>query len=142
MTLLFVSQFAIGAGPLAYAMLLVATTSLGIGFGLAVPSLNTFAAAFFPDGPTARCWYLNALLGWARRWRRCWSRSSWGWGSGRACRVLVAVVLAGLLLFSARPPARRPRSAAAAARGRGLAHPARVLDLRRVRGAATASWRR
>ena len=36
-------------------MLLLATTSLGVGFGLTVPSLNTFAAAFCPAAPSARC---------------------------------------------------------------------------------------
>ena len=33
---------------------LVATTCLGVGFGLTVPSLNTFVAAFFPDRGRAR----------------------------------------------------------------------------------------
>ena len=41
--------------PLAYGMLLLATASLGIGFGLTVPSLNTFAAAFFPARSTGPC---------------------------------------------------------------------------------------
>ena len=34
----------------AYALLLVATAFLGVGFGLTVPTLNTFTAAFHPDG--------------------------------------------------------------------------------------------
>ena len=52
MSLLVVSQSFIGAGALPYAILLLATTSLGIGFGLTVPAINTFAAAFFPPrGP-------------------------------------------------------------------------------------------
>ena len=58
------SQFFIGAGPLPYAMLLLATTSLGIGFGLdgARPSTR-FAAAFFPAAADRAVLYLNALLG-------------------------------------------------------------------------------
>ena len=44
-------------------MLLVATTSLGIGFGLTVPALNTFAAAFFPQKVDSAVLALNALLG-------------------------------------------------------------------------------
>ena len=63
MTLLVLSQFAIGAGPLPYLMLLAATTSLGIGFGLAVPALNNLAAAFFPAAADRAVLYLNALLG-------------------------------------------------------------------------------
>ena len=35
--------------PVAYGILLLATASLGVGFGLTVPALNTFAAAFFPQ---------------------------------------------------------------------------------------------
>src|SRR3984957_20470866 len=42
MALLFVSQFATGNHPLAYAILLAATACLGVGFGFAVPALNTF----------------------------------------------------------------------------------------------------
>src|SRR6516162_4942698 len=49
MLLLFLSQFAIGNGTVAYVMLLLATASLGTGFGLTVPALNTFAASFFPE---------------------------------------------------------------------------------------------
>ncbi len=39
-------QREVGAGVLPYLMLLIATTSLGIGFVLAVPALDTFAAPF------------------------------------------------------------------------------------------------
>jgi fucose permease len=63
MSLLVASQFAIGQGPLPYVMLLLATTSLGIGFGLVVPSLNTLAAAFFAAAADRAVLYLNALLG-------------------------------------------------------------------------------
>ncbi len=49
MALLFLSQFVISDGRVAYSMLLLATASLGIGFGLTVPALNTFTAAFFPQ---------------------------------------------------------------------------------------------
>jgi fucose permease len=63
MALLFLSQFAIGRGSLAYGLLLLATASLGIGFGLTVPALNTFAAAFFPAQADRSVLILNALLG-------------------------------------------------------------------------------
>ncbi len=63
MTLLVVSQFFIGAGAVPYAMLLLATTSLGIGFGLTVPALNTLAAAFATGSADRAVLFLNALLG-------------------------------------------------------------------------------
>ena len=40
---------------LAFAMLLVATACLGAGFGLVVPTLNTFTAAFPPDRDRSIC---------------------------------------------------------------------------------------
>ena len=55
MTLLVVSQSFIGQGRSPYALLLLATTSLGIGFGLTVPAINTFAAAFSPPPRRVPC---------------------------------------------------------------------------------------
>jgi fucose permease len=63
MALLFSSQFVMSNRGLAYGMLLLATTSLGIGFGLTVPALNTFTAAFFPQKIDSAVLVLNALLG-------------------------------------------------------------------------------
>ena len=55
MAVLLLSQAVMTNQPLAYGMLLLATASLGVGFGLTVPSLNTFAAAFFPRRSSAPC---------------------------------------------------------------------------------------
>jgi fucose permease len=63
MILLFSSQFMMAHRSMAYGMLLLATTSLGIGFGLTVPALNTFTAAFFPRRIDSAVLMLNALLG-------------------------------------------------------------------------------
>src|SRR5678815_3799710 len=63
MVLLVLSQFVMANQPLAYGILLFATASLGIGFGLTVPSLNTFAAAFSPQNVNRAVLVLNALLG-------------------------------------------------------------------------------
>ncbi|MQM29731.1 MAG: MFS transporter, partial [Candidatus Accumulibacter phosphatis] len=49
MALLIVSSLVMRQHALAYGLLLVATASLGVGFGFTVPTLNTFAAAFFPQ---------------------------------------------------------------------------------------------
>jgi MFS family permease len=63
MSLLIVSAFVTDDQSLAYALLLVATAFLGAGFGLAVPALNTFAAAFHPGAINRAILVLNALLG-------------------------------------------------------------------------------
>jgi len=49
--------------PIAYPLLLVATAFLGAGFGLTVPVLNTYVAAFQPDRADRAVLVLNALLG-------------------------------------------------------------------------------
>jgi hypothetical protein len=63
MLLLILSQFFESNTAVAFPLLLVATTFLGAGFGLAVPSLNTLTAAFHPSGVEASVLVLNALLG-------------------------------------------------------------------------------
>jgi len=63
MSLLLVSQFFTTDESFAYALLLLATACLGAGFGLTVPALNTFAAAFHPSGVDRAILVLNALLG-------------------------------------------------------------------------------
>lgn len=47
----------------AYVLLLCATACLGVGFGLTVPAINTFAADFHPERADAAVLVLNALLG-------------------------------------------------------------------------------
>ena len=47
MILLIASRFVMGSQPVAYPLLLLAAC-LGAGFGLTVPSINTFTAAFHP----------------------------------------------------------------------------------------------
>jgi fucose permease len=63
MVLLVLSQFVVINHPLAYGILLVATACMGVGFGLTVPAINTFAAAFFPQNVDKAVLILNALLG-------------------------------------------------------------------------------
>ena len=48
---------------IAFPLLLVATAFLGAGFGLDVPALNTFTAAFHPGARRPSILVLNALLG-------------------------------------------------------------------------------
>ena len=100
MSLLVASQFVIGEGQLPYAILLVATTSLGIGFGLTVPALNAFAAAFFAAAADRAVLYLNALLGLGTALApilvAVFLGLGWWWG----LPVVVALLLVGLIGFS------------------------------------------
>jgi MFS family permease len=106
MLLLVLSQFAIGHGSLAYLTLLLATTSLGLGFGLTVPALNTLAASFFPERVDSAVLILNALLGLgtalAPVFVALFTRLGFWWG----LPLCVAIMLTGLLLFSLRLPIR------------------------------------
>ncbi len=63
MVLLLVSSFLTDEQSLAYGLLLLATASLGAGFGFAVPALNTLTAAFNPNAVSRSILALNALLG-------------------------------------------------------------------------------
>jgi MFS family permease len=63
MGLLVTSAAFTGEQSLAYVLLLVATTCLGAGFGLTVPTLNTFTALFHPATVDRSVLVLNALLG-------------------------------------------------------------------------------
>ena len=111
MSLLVASQFFIDDGQLPYAILLVATTSLGIGFGLTVPALNSFAAAFFAAAADRAVLYLNALLGLGTALApilvAVFLGLGWWWG----LPVVVALLLVGLIGFSLGLPLTIPTSA-------------------------------
>ena len=63
MSLLIISQFFESNTSIALPLLLVATGFLGLGFGLAVPALNTLTAVSHRDGVETSVLALNALLG-------------------------------------------------------------------------------
>src|SRR5215470_7688842 len=63
MTLLTASRLLIDVPDAAYGMLLVATGSLGFGFGAAVMAMNTFAQTFSPGREDRAVLTLNVLLG-------------------------------------------------------------------------------
>ena len=60
---LLVASNAVRGDAGAFPMLLVATASLGLGFGLTLGSLSTFAGAFQPDRREVALTALNVLLG-------------------------------------------------------------------------------
>ena len=107
MALLVGSQFTIGAGSIPYLMLLLATTCLGIGFGLTVPSLNNLVGAFFAAAVDRAVLYLNALLGLGTALApvlvAVFLGIGWWWGLPLIVAILLAVLLtacAGLALHA------------------------------------------
>jgi predicted MFS family arabinose efflux permease len=111
MGLLVLSRFVIGERALAYGILLVATACLGAGFGFTVPTLNTFAAAFFPQKVDKAVLALNALLGSGTALAPVFVALFVGLGFWWGLPVLVGALILGLLLFSARLPLRESAEA-------------------------------
>jgi len=104
MALLFISQFATDNHPLAYGILLAATACLGVGFGFAVPTLNTFTAAFFPEKIDTAVLTLNALLGLGTALAPIFAIIFVGLGFWWGLPILMSGLTLALLLFSLRLP--------------------------------------
>jgi MFS family permease len=106
--------------PLAYGLLLLATACLGAGFGLTVPTLNTFTALFHPAAVDRSVLVLNALLGLGTALAPVFVAIFVGLGFWWGLPVTSVILLVGLLVVSAglplqaAPPARdterRPRA--------------------------------
>ena len=103
MTLLLASA-AVAGDPEAYALLLVATACLGAGFGLTVPALNTMTASFHPDAPDRAVLVLNALLGFGTVLAPVFVALFDGLGAWWGLPLVSAILLAGLVVVSARLP--------------------------------------
>jgi MFS transporter, FHS family, glucose/mannose:H+ symporter len=63
MSLLASSNLLRTSAQIAFGLLLISTTALGLGFGSTVMALNTYAERFFPERPDRAVLVLNALLG-------------------------------------------------------------------------------
>ncbi len=100
MTLLLLSQFVMPNGVLAYSILIMATASLGVGFGLTVPALNTFTAGFFPQKIDSAVLILNALLGLGTVLAPVFVAVFIDLGIWWGLPVMAVVLLLALLLFS------------------------------------------
>ncbi len=99
MTLLLASSTVSGE-TIAYPMLLVATTSLGVGFGLTVPVINTLTASLHPAKVDGSVLVLNALLGVGTAAAPVLVAAFDGLGAWWGLPLLVAVLLVGLILVS------------------------------------------
>ncbi len=99
MALLVGARFAPVGTP--YPLLLGATGCLGVGFGLAVPALNTLAAGLHPRSADRAVLVLNALLGLGTALApllvAAFTRAGAWWG----LPALTAAALLGLLPFAA-----------------------------------------
>ena len=104
MVLLFTSQFATGTHSLAYGLLLAATACLGVGFGFAVPALNTFTAAFFPTKVDQSILTLNALLGTGTALAPIFATIFVGLGFWWGLPILMSGLTLALIIFSLRLP--------------------------------------
>jgi MFS family permease len=104
MLLLIVSWTVAHQHAAAYALLLLATAFLGAGFGLTVPSLNTFAAAFHPDAEDRSVLVLNALLGLGTALAPAFVAAFNGAGFWVGLPITVACLLAVVIAVSVRLP--------------------------------------
>jgi hypothetical protein len=104
MALLVCSRFVMHVEALTYVVLLAATASLGAGFGLTVPALNTFAAAFFPYKVEKAVLGLNALLGLGTVLAPVFVLLFVGMGMWWGMPIIVALASLLLVLFSAALP--------------------------------------
>ncbi len=100
MSLLVASRFVMHTHLTAYGVLLLATSCMGIGFGLTVPALNTFAAAFFAKNVDRAVLILNALLGLGTALAPVFVAIFVGLGIWWGLPVLVASLILGILLLS------------------------------------------
>jgi MFS family permease len=123
MLLLIISSTVMSDRSLAYALLLLATACLGAGFGLTVPALNTFAAAFHRDNVDRAVLVLNALLGVGTVLAPLFVALFVALGSWRGLPVTSAAILVVLALVSRRLPlAVGTEGRASAVQGRSAAH--------------------
>ena len=90
----------------AYPLLLLATAFLGTGFGLTVPVVNTYVAAFRPDHADRAVLVLNALLGLGTALAPVFVAIFVGLGFWWGLPVLSTVLLVLLALTASRLPLR------------------------------------
>ena len=104
MILLALSRLLLDSRGAAYGVLLVATGSLGFGFGAAVMAMNTYAEKFSPGRENRAVLVLDALLGSGTALAPLFVAIFLGLGAWWLMPLMVAVVLVGLLLVSAKEP--------------------------------------
>ena len=130
MALLFISQFVTENHPLAYGLLLAATTCLGVGFGFVVPSLNTFTAAFFPQKVDQAILTLNALLGLGTALAPIFAAIFVGIGFWWGLPVLMSGLTLALILLGLQLPLEDKKAASAPKDAASVPHGSRGMPAR------------
>ena len=125
MILLLVSQLFVADHALAYGLLLAATASLGAGFGLTTPAINTLTGAFHPRSVDTWVLTLNALLGLGTALAPVFVAPFVGLGFWWGLPIMSAVLIAVLIVVSAPLPLRANVSANSRPAQRGSGVPAR-----------------
>ena len=115
MTLLAVSQLLIDRSSAAYGVLLVATGSLGAGFGAVVMATNVFAQRFSPGREDRSVLTLNALLGAGTALAPLLAAIVIGAGAWWLLPSIVAVALMVLVLVTTTRPLDASADAASSA---------------------------
>jgi fucose permease len=106
MALLAASRLLIGAPDSAFAVLLIATGALGLGFGATVMALNTYAERFFPGRSDGAVLALNALLGLGTALAPVLVSTFIGLGVWWLLPVMVGLALVLILAVAVREPLR------------------------------------
>jgi fucose permease len=101
----------------AYAILLLATGSLGFGFGTVVMATNTYVQEFSPGRENRAVLVLNALLGAGTALAPLLVAIFFSLGAWWLLPIIVAVALIGLLLVSAKEPLEAKAGEATASSG-------------------------
>jgi hypothetical protein len=115
MVLLIASRFVMTDQQAAYPLLLAATAFLGVGFGLTVPSINTFTAAFHPGAVDRSVLVLNSLLGLGTALAPGFVAVFVGLGFWVGLPIMAAAAVAVLFALSLRLPLRAGPATAAQA---------------------------
>lgn len=106
MVLLLLSAVVMSRQSLAYGLLLLANASLGAGFGLTVPALNSLTAAFHPGAVDSSVLVVNALLGVGTALAPAFVAVFVGLGFWWGLPVLSSILLVALILASLPLPLR------------------------------------
>lgn len=106
--LIFVSQLAIAEERLVYAVLLFASTAIGVGFGLGVPAGITLAAGFFPERRERAVLYLNGMVAFGPGIAPLLVAVAVALGSWSLMPLILAIAFAVTLVVGARLPLALP----------------------------------